>query len=40
MVREYQKPEFKTVVFASEDVITTSNSELTSDFWRDDVGEV
>ncbi|TCP94767.1 hypothetical protein EDC44_11410 [Cricetibacter osteomyelitidis] len=26
MVKEYQKPEFKTVTFEKEDVITTSNS--------------
>ncbi|MDQ8833880.1 hypothetical protein [Streptococcus ruminantium] len=25
MVKEYKKPEFKTVIFMSEDVITTSN---------------
>ncbi|WP_156009413.1 hypothetical protein [Streptococcus ruminantium] len=25
MVKEYKKPEFKTVAFMSEDVITTSN---------------
>ncbi|MDQ8837338.1 hypothetical protein [Streptococcus ruminantium] len=29
MVKEYQKPEFKTVVFASEDVITTSSGVVT-----------
>lgn len=28
MVKEYKKPEFKTVVFEAEDVITTSNNDL------------
>lgn len=28
MVKEYKKPEFKTVVFEAEDVITTSNPDL------------
>ncbi|MDQ8837336.1 hypothetical protein [Streptococcus ruminantium] len=29
MVKEYKKPEFKTVVFEAEDVITTSNGVAT-----------
>ncbi|TCP94770.1 hypothetical protein EDC44_11413 [Cricetibacter osteomyelitidis] len=29
MVKEYQKPEFKTVTFEKEDVITTSGGTLT-----------
>ncbi|WP_156008294.1 hypothetical protein [Streptococcus ruminantium] len=29
MVKEYKKPEFKTVAFMSEDVITTSNGLAT-----------
>lgn len=29
MVKEYKKPEFKTVVFEAEDVITTSNGTET-----------
>lgn len=27
MVKEYKKPEFKTVAFETEDVITTSGAE-------------
>ncbi|WP_265575110.1 hypothetical protein [Streptococcus ruminantium] len=29
MVKAYKKPEFKTVVFEAEDVITTSNGVAT-----------
>ncbi|TCP94766.1 hypothetical protein EDC44_1149 [Cricetibacter osteomyelitidis] len=29
MTKEYQKPEFKTVTFEKEDVITTSNGVVT-----------